>query len=111
MALTRTNIGTREDGSPLYHYSTDKAIVFVGPINGSVTCSDGTVVDVSGEAVEADNETHAAEIAHLVAMRYKSEGHPTDPAFEYDETSYTAPTPATPVVSAPQVQTQNGGSN
>lgn len=57
---------------------SDKHVVLTGPIQGTVTMADGTVVDVSPVAVELTSEEHAAEVAHLVGLRYAVEGHPDD---------------------------------
>jgi len=55
---------------------SDGHIVLTGPITGTITTSDGTVVDVSAEAVEVDSQEEADEIAQAVAQRYADEGHP-----------------------------------
>ncbi len=57
---------------------SDKHVVLTGPIQGTVTLQDGTVVDVSPVAVEVHDEATAAEVAHLVGLRYAAEGHPDD---------------------------------
>lgn len=69
-------------------------ILMTGPIQGEVTCADGTVYDVSApfieipdgagghiEVTDADGNTvnkpaHAEEVAHLIGDRYAAEGHP-----------------------------------
>lgn len=55
---------------------SDGHIVLTGPITGTITRPDGTVVDVSAEAVEVDTQEEADEIAQAVAERYAAEGHP-----------------------------------
>jgi hypothetical protein len=62
-------------------------IVLTGPIRGTVTLADGTVVDVRPDAVQVDSPEQAAEVAHLISQRYAAEGHPLhDPEtpFTYD---------------------------
>ena len=51
-------------------------VVLTGPINGTVTLHDGTVVNVSPLVVEAADQAQADEIAHEVGLRYAAEGHP-----------------------------------
>lgn len=58
-------------------------VVLTGPIQGTVTLQDGTVVDVSPVGVPAATPEQADEIAHLVGLRYAAEGHPDD--VEVDE--------------------------
>ena len=50
--------------------------VLTGPIKGTVTLADGTVVDVKPAVVYVDTPDQAAEVAHLVGERYAAEGHP-----------------------------------
>lgn len=50
--------------------------VLTGPIRGTVTLKDGTVVDVKPAIVYVDTLEQAHEVAHLVAKRYVKEGHP-----------------------------------
>lgn len=57
-------------------------VLLTGPIQGTVTLADGTVVDVS-QPVIAVQDDQAEEIAHLIGQRYAEEGHPDD--VEYDE--------------------------
>ena len=73
-------------------------VVLTGPITGTVELSDGTVVDVSPVAVAADDELHAAEIAHAIGQHWSREEniHPAqrDDAgkvvedFVYDDSHY-----------------------
>lgn len=58
--------------------------VLTGPITGTVTLPDGTEVDVSNPVIEVKDQKQADEVAHAIAMRYHTEGHPTDPNFVYD---------------------------
>lgn len=63
MAVTKIRLGTRDNGTPLYHYTQDdptKAVVITGPIQGTVTLGDGTVVDVSDDLIEVEPEQAAA---------------------------------------------------
>lgn len=53
-------------------------VVLTGPIQGTVTLEDGTVVDVSPVAVEVGSPEEAAEVAHQIGLRYAAEGHPDD---------------------------------
>ena len=78
MALTRTRLGTNEDGSPHFHYASDgdKPVVFTGPnISGSVTLPDGTVYDVTPDFVEVE-PGHEGHVAHAIGVRHQEEGHP-----------------------------------
>ena len=76
MALTKTRLGTNEDGSPQYHYASDGHVVVTGPhISGTVTTADGTVYDISDLVTEVAEE-HALEVADLVGKRFETEGHP-----------------------------------
>lgn len=52
-------------------------VLLTGPITGTVTLADGTVVDVSQPVIAVTDET-AEEIAHLIGERYAAEGHPDD---------------------------------
>lgn len=58
-------------------------VVLTGPIQGTVTLDDGTLVDVSAPAVAVDSPERAAEVAHQIGLRYADEGHPDD--IERDE--------------------------
>lgn len=60
-------------------------VVLTGPITGTVTLDDGTVVDVTQPVVGVESPERAAEIAHAVGLRYAEEGHPDD--IEVDEES------------------------
>lgn len=51
-------------------------VVLTGPITGTVTLDDGTVVDVSNPVVEVSGKAQADEVAHLIGKRYADEGHP-----------------------------------
>lgn len=52
-------------------------VLLTGPIAGTVTLDDGTVVDVSQPAIAVSDE-QAEEIAHKIGERYAAEGHPDD---------------------------------
>lgn len=54
--------------------------VVTGPIRGTVTLADGTVVDVKPDVVFVDSPEQAAEVAQLVGDRYAAEGHPAHDA-------------------------------
>lgn len=58
-------------------------VVLTGPISGTVTTEDGTVVDVSAAGVVVA-EDKVDEVAHLIGLRYAAEGHPENPDFTYD---------------------------
>lgn len=83
MAITKTFQGLNEDGSPHYLYETDDHAVVTGPAYGPVTCSDGTVYDVSEPVIEVASETHAGEVAHLIGVLHEEQGHPSNPALLY----------------------------
>jgi hypothetical protein len=57
--------------------------VMTGPITGTVTLADGTEYDVSPELIQVASGEHQAEVAHLIAQRYITAGHPSDPDFIY----------------------------
>lgn len=81
-----TQIGTNPDGSPYLHYQQEDPashVVQTGPIQGIVRCGDGTSYDVRPEFIEVA-AGHSDEVAHLIALRYVNEGHPTDPNFTYE---------------------------
>jgi hypothetical protein len=78
VALTITR---NPDGST--HIESDGHVVLTGPIRGSVVLGDGSVVDVTAEAVEADSQEHAAEIAHAIGKHWEKVGHPDD--FDIDD--------------------------
>lgn len=51
-------------------------VVLLGPIEGTVTTAGGATIDVSPVAVACSTVEAAAEVAHLVGLRYAAEGHP-----------------------------------
>lgn len=57
--------------------------VLTGPITGSVILPDGTEVDVTAPVITVTSKAKADAVAHAIAMRYHTEGHPTDPNFTY----------------------------
>jgi hypothetical protein len=79
-------------------------IVLTGPINGTVTLSDGEVVDVTAPGVHARDELHAAEIAHAIGQHWADPSTPDHPdhverledgstrraEFKYDDSHYKA---------------------
>lgn len=109
MTITKTRLGTNEDGTPLYHYDCpDGHVVITGPITGTVETKDGTVYNVdehvieipagaggtvkrkteSGDTIEVP--AHADEVAWLIGERYAAEGHPS----HTDGTPFVHTTPA-----------------
>jgi hypothetical protein len=50
--------------------------LLTGPIRGTVTLADGTVVDVRPDIVYLDTHEQAKEAAILIGERYAAEGHP-----------------------------------
>lgn len=64
-------------------YVSDGHVVLTGPIRGTVLTSDGTLYDVTDPVIEAQSPEHAAELGHLISLRYAVEGHPTDENFKY----------------------------
>lgn len=56
---------------------SDGHVILTGPISGTVTLDDGTVVDVSQQLIVVD-DAQAAEVAHKIGLRYEAEGHPDD---------------------------------
>ena len=62
---------------------SDKPVVLTGPIRGLVQLADGSQVDVTAPAIEAESEEHAAEIAHVIGKHWAKHGHPDD--YDIDE--------------------------
>ena len=50
--------------------------VMTGPIRGSVTLADGTVVDCRPDVVYVDTLEQAQELAGLIGDHYADRGHP-----------------------------------
>jgi hypothetical protein len=84
VTMTKHNIGTNDDGTTRFLFTTEKHAVVTGPILGSVVTADGRAVDVSEAVIEVESPAEAAEVAHLIALRYHAEGHPTNPGFRYE---------------------------
>lgn len=66
MTITKTNIGTDDQGNPRYHYASDGHVVLTGPATGAVTLADGTEYDVTEAVIEVASVEHAVETAHLI---------------------------------------------
>lgn len=61
--------------------------VLTGPITGTITLEDGTVVDVSPQIIEVATPEQAAEVADLIGRSYAANGHPqVEGDFQYVET-------------------------
>lgn len=69
--------------SHVFSNDPDKPVVLTGPIRGTVRLADGSELDVSPIAVEADSEEHAAEIDRAIGKAWEEVGHPDD--VEIDE--------------------------
>ena len=66
-----------QETGKLHYNFPDAVVVYVGPdIKGHVTTADGEQVNVTPDVVVAKSPEHAAEIAHLVGLRFANEGHP-----------------------------------
>lgn len=79
-------------------------VVFTGPIVGTVTLEDGTVVDVSQPVVAVEDEWKAAQIAHAIGQHWAAPenvhpsqidvdpetGQPVIREFVYDDSHYKA---------------------
>lgn len=63
------------DGRPLWHYASDGHVLLTGPAVGQMAVSDGTVYDVTPDAIEVDPD-HAGELAHLIGVHLEDVGHP-----------------------------------
>lgn len=50
--------------------------VLTGPIQATLTLSDGTAVDVTPGLVFVETPEHAAELADLIGEHYARYGHP-----------------------------------
>ncbi len=61
----------------------DEHVILTGPIAGTVTTKDGTTIDVGPVAVAVPDDK-AAEVAHLIGLRYAAESHPNDSTFAYE---------------------------
>lgn len=83
-------------------------VVLTGPITGTVTLSDGEVIDVSQDGVVARDEAHAAEIAHAIGVHWAQpenihpgqhdvdeHGKPVLRDFVYDDSHHKAAVAAT----------------
>lgn len=84
MAISVRKVGVDDDGRLVYGYESDGHVVYTGPVRGPVVCADGTVYETSPDVIEVQSPEHAAEVAHLIAMRHVADGHPTDPGFTYE---------------------------
>lgn len=52
-----------------------KTVLLTGPVKGPVTLADGTVYDVSPDALEVAPEV-AGELSHHIGLLHETEGHP-----------------------------------
>jgi hypothetical protein len=78
MAVTKIRLGTKDDGTPLWHYHQDdptKAVVLTGPITGTVELPDGTVYDVTEDLIEVE-PGHELLVSNAIGERHVAEGHP-----------------------------------
>lgn len=65
----------------------DQHALYTGPIRGTVTLADGTVVDVRPDVVYLDTLEQVEETARLIAERHVAKGHPhhdPDQPFTYE---------------------------
>lgn len=53
-------------------------VILTGPISGTVTKADGTVVDVSAPVIAVEDEAEAEEISFLIGEYFVANGHPDD---------------------------------
>jgi hypothetical protein len=79
--LTKTLIGTNDDGSPHFHFShSDPAnahILFTGKhISGFFKALDGTEYNVSESVIELASLRHAVEISNAIGEHFAEFGHP-----------------------------------
>jgi hypothetical protein len=74
--ITKTRLGTNEDGTPLFHYHSDGHVVLTGPISGTVTTEDGTTYDIGPDLIEVASPQHALEVSDLIGQRHEADGHP-----------------------------------
>lgn len=81
MTMTVTRQGINEDGTPHYSVTGADHVVWTGnfPMQGSVTCQDGTTYDVSPTLVAVASPEHATEVAVLIGDKLAAEGHPVVP--------------------------------
>lgn len=100
MALTRTVIGTNDDGSVRYHNAWTPLegestihVIQTGPVAGSVQLDDGTVYDVTPEHIqvsELDGGRHAKAVDFHIAKMHEASGALTRQAHGDDWTGSPA---------------------
>lgn len=74
--VERIRLGTKDDGTPMYHYHCPEGhVVLTGPITGVVEV-DGETIDVTAEVVAFDTAEEALAVRLAVEDRYVAEGHP-----------------------------------
>lgn len=83
MAFEKTQIGTKEDGTPIFHYDykgqdgdtegNTGGLLLTGPVFGTVALSDGTTYDVSPEVIE-HAAGHAGPICHHIEKMHEANG-------------------------------------
>lgn len=52
-------------------------LVMTGPISGTVTLPDGTVVDVTPDFIEVESVEQARLVSDAIGARHVAEGHPS----------------------------------
>jgi hypothetical protein len=60
-------------------------VLLTGPVVGTVTKRDGTVIDVTPTVIEVADQAEADEVSHLLGLHYAAVGHPDD--IELDDES------------------------
>lgn len=83
MTMERTQIGSKDDGAPIWHYDykghpddvegNTGGLILTGPISGKVTLSDGTEYDVTPEVIE-HAPGHYGPIAHHIDKMHEELG-------------------------------------
>lgn len=89
MAYEKTQIGSKDDGSPIFHYTylgqdgdvegNTGGLLLTGPITGTITLSDGTHYDVSPEVIEHAPGHAGAIVHHIDKLHEENGGLPVGP--------------------------------
>lgn len=76
---------TRDEDGRIVHIHSDGHVLLTGPIRGTVTLDDGTVVDVTPDVIEVSGPVEAAQIDKQIGAHWVTHGHPDDVEWD-DET-------------------------
>ncbi len=77
MTITKTPIGVNADGTLRFNYDydghPDGGQLITGPVNGTITLSDGTVYNITPEIIEVA-PGHAGPICHHIGKIHEQTG-------------------------------------